>query len=188
MNANQTEQEDKEASDSRQAKKQKWANDKGSDTSDNNYRRPKWIDWTKNKEYEQAWESKAPYKKAWDDASTKSEAKWDNKWVDHETTADKKTWSDSAAPADPAPPRFIETETPAASSWEGDSNWGAAESDSAAGEEAEEWRAYAKTDARPRKPKKNKEAPSWGKAKGSKGYDKNKVKDVKAKTWRKGYK
>ena len=150
MDTDQTEQEDKEAPDSRRAKKQKWTNDKGSDTSDNNYARPKWIDWTKNKEYDQARESKAP------------------------TTADKKTWSDSAAPADPAPPRFIETETPAASSWEGDSNWGAAESDSAAGEEAEEWRAYAKTDARPRKPKKNKEAPSWGKAKGSKAMTRTK--------------
>ena len=40
------------------------------------------------------------------------------------------------------------------------------------------WRAHAHSDVRSRRTKKYKETPSWGKAKGGKGYDRKKEKDV----------
>ena len=89
MDTEQTEQEDTEVPDSRQAKKQNWSHDKESDSSENTCTRPTWVDWSKRENYEYAEETKFPYKKAWDEASTKSESKWTYDWVDNETKAEQ---------------------------------------------------------------------------------------------------
>ena len=128
--------------------------------------------------------AKRPTTKTWDDTNAKKgEDQWENKWEDKDAEPDKATWGDSAAPADPTAATHTEVDTPGDSSWGEGSNRGTIESDSAAGDDAEEWRDYAKADARPRRPKKYKESTGWGKAKGRKGYDKTKVKDLKSKQW-----
>ena len=75
-----------------------------------------------------------------------------DKWEDKDAEPDKAIWGDSAAAADPAAATHTDVDTPGDSSWGEGSNRGTIESDSAAGDE-EEWRAYAKTDPRPRKPR-----------------------------------
>ena len=55
-----------------------------------------------------------------------------------------------------------------------------ADTDVSAGEEAEKWSAFTKAEVRQKN--KTKRTSNWGKAKGVKGYDKNKSKDSTGKS------
>jgi len=196
MDTDPTDQEDKDTADDWQAKKSKWSDDRTAGPTENKYDRSQWVEWNKK----EADPTKVPYTKVWEEPSVNKETKWDE-WstspqysLDWTTPTDeKKEWGDGIPPTDPAgtPADPLSQWTPAASPWHvgtpassawGGTSTGGADTDVSAGEEADKWRAFTKADVRQKN--KTKRTSNWGKAKGGKGYDKNKTKDSKGKaTW-----
>ena len=152
------------------------------------------MDWNKK----EAEDSEIPYTKVWEAPTGEKETKGDAWGTSPNYNPDwpapavvKKDGGEERPPTDPAgtPADPLSQWTQGTSSWQigtpATSTWGesstkGADTDMSAGEEAEKWKAFTKADKIQRY--KTKRTSNWGKAKGSKGYDKSKSKDYKGKS------